>query len=77
MIWSKLLIFVKCIVAQYNVEFREIYSPAYLDDLPFESVKVQLNEGIVRGRKISLFEKDIEVYRGKCYIKKLLFYIQN
>jgi len=63
MIWvASFFIFFQYAFAQ--VEFREIYAPVIVDDLPFTPVIMPLNEGIVRGRKITVFDKDVEVYRG-------------
>ena len=49
---------------EYKIEFREIYGPVIVDDLPFDPVTIELNQGRVNGRKVTLFEKEIEVYRG-------------
>jgi len=67
MIWfGRLFVFFLHAFAETEktVEFREVYAPVIVDDLPFVPVRIQLNEGIVRGRKVTVFNKEIEVYRG-------------
>jgi len=78
MIWFvrffKILIFFQIVtrLCAFAQDFVETYGPVIVDDLPFESVRISLHEGIVRGRKVSLFDKEIEVYRGLLQNVKLI-----
>ena len=48
-----------------QVAFQETYGPAIVGDLPYETVNLPLNGGTVRGKKISILDHEVEVYRGK------------